>query len=334
MQQSFRARAPSNIALVKYWGKRAGVDPALNLPAVGSISISLKALHTTTTVTALSELSEDQVILTHDGKQSEAPQNFSQRVRAHLTRIRREASYAGYVRVETENNFPTGAGLASSASGFAALTLAASRAMGLEWNSHELSRFARIGSGSAARSMFGGFAEMPVGVAADGSDCAARSLADETAWPLKVLVAITAKGPKTTGSTEGMIRTARTAPFYQQWLESQNTDLDRMRQAIRGQDFDALAEVTEHSALKMHGLMLSTRPGLLFWNGATVEVMHRVRAMREKGLPVCFTVDAGPQVKIVCDSGATKKVRAGLRDCPGLLRVMESGLGPGAHLLD
>jgi diphosphomevalonate decarboxylase len=332
MTTSTTARAPSNIALIKYWGKRAGVDPGLNLPAVGSISVSLKALHTTTTVTPDPDLKQDEVVLYEGKKKQEIDANFRERICKHLGRLRSKAPLQCYCRIKSRNNFPTGAGLASSASGFAALTLAASRALGLSLRPHELSALARMGSGSAARSVFGGFVEMQAGRLDDGSDAVARSLASAESWPLKVLVAITQTQPKEVGSTEGMQLTARTSPYYTSWIESQPKDLVDMQSAIRRCDFEALTHLSEHSALKMHALMFSSKPGLIYWRGSTLEVIHEIRSLRSQGTSVCFTSDAGPQVKALCEKEDAAKVMARLKEIPGVLRVIESDLGDGAHI--
>lgn len=320
------ARAGANFALIKYWGKR---DRALNLPDVGSISLTLEALHTETTVRFDPALAADELVLDDESAPDRAP-----RISAFLDVIRKRAGVRGFARVETTNNFPTAAGLASSASGFAALTVAAAAALGQDWDARKLSELARIGSGSAARSIFGGFVEMKRGRYGTGSDSVAKPLADARHWPLQVAVAITTRAEKDVGSTEGMQRTADTSPFYRGWVENQESDLAEAREAIAAKDFERLAEVSEGSALAMHGLAMSARPGLLYFNASTIECLHRIRALRADGVPVFFTVDAGPQVKAICESVALPTVRDALRDVAGVLDVVESGLGPGAKTFE
>lgn len=327
---SVTAVAHSNIALVKYWGKRAGSDPALNLPDVGSISITLGGLSTRTTVSF--EGHADEVIL--EGGAAAGGDKARQRILAFVSRIRRRAGMNTPVRVVTQNDFPTGAGLASSASGFAALALAASQAAGLQMSGRELSQLARCGSGSAARSLFGGFVELHKGDRADGDDCFAEPLLGPGAWPLEVLVAVTSEAHKAVGSTEGMNLTRDTSPYYSAWVTSQPQDLALARSAIAAQDFAALAEVTEGSCLTMHGLMLSSRPGLLYWKPATVAVMELVREARAQGIGACFTIDAGPQVKVVCAPGEAEKLCAQLESVPGVLRVLRSPLGGDARVVE
>ncbi|PKL95246.1 MAG: diphosphomevalonate decarboxylase [Gammaproteobacteria bacterium HGW-Gammaproteobacteria-8] len=320
---SASARAGANFALVKYWGKR---DPVLNLPDVGSISITLDALHTETRVRLDPALEADRFVL--DGR-ADAP--GADRVVALLDRFRALADSELYARVESHNNFPTGAGLASSASGFAALVEAASAAWGLDLPAARRSELARLGSGSAARSIFGGFVEMARGERADGSDSVARVLADGDHWPLEVVVAVSERGRKPVGSTDGMQLTARTSPFYRAWVEHQQSDLDAARSAILARDFERLAAVSEASALAMHGLAMSARPGLLYWNGTTMECLHRVRALRAAGQAVFFTVDAGPQVKAICLPDSADAVAEALAELPGVTGILRSGLGPGAE---
>lgn len=318
------ARAHSNIALIKYWGKR---DARLNLPAVGSISITLDALYTDTRVAFLPGLDADRVDI--GGRRADTTR-FSR----FLDLVRTEAGIDTRARIESWNNFPTGAGLASSASGFAALAVAATRAAGLTLEPRALSVLARQGSGSAARSIFGGFVEMRRGTRDDGLDAAATPLLEAAEWPLTVIVAITEHGAKALDSTAGMTGSAETSDFYQAWVDHAEPDLAAMREAIAARDFEAMGELAEHSCLKLHGLMLSTRPGQIYWNAATVAAMHAVRALRADGVPVYFTIDAGPQVKALCPPAHAETVAAALEHVPGVLETRRSVLGPDAHCHD
>lgn len=321
--QQATARAGANIALVKYWGKR---DQDLNLPAAGSVSVTLAGLQTRTTVTPDPSIRADHFVL--DGVE-QSPE----RVGAVLDLMRELAGETVSCRIESENNFPTGAGLASSASGFAALVTAAARAFDLELSDRKRSQLARLGSGSAARSIFGGFVEMAVGQRSDGSDAVAHPLLAADEWPLEVVVAVTDAGSKSVGSREGMNHTMRTSPYYPAWVKTIDGDLEAARAAIAARDFDALAGVAEHSALKMHASMLAARPGLIYWNPATVACIHAVRALRSGGAGVFFTVDAGPQVKAVCLPGEGERVAELLRGQPGVHDVLVTGLGAGAGLV-
>jgi len=312
------AVAHPNIALVKYWGKQDGPG---NRPAVPSISITLEALRTRTRVEFDPSLDADAFMLGEDSDPA-----VSARASRCLDVFRERAGRSLHARIETENNFPTGAGLASSASGFAALVTAADRALGLNLPHEELSRIARRSSGSAARSIFGGFVEMPLAEPEE----AARPLLEPEEWPLEVVVAVTETGSKSVGSTEGMQRTAATSDYYHAWLDAAAMDFAAGRSAVLARDFERLATVSEKSCLKMHGLMLSADPGLIYWNEASVACLHRVRALRQAGAAVFFTMDAGPQVKAVCLPGHAGRVAESLSAVPGVGRVIRSRLGSGA----
>ena len=318
------AQAQPNIALVKYWGKR---DAALNLPAAGSLSITLDALHTRTRVRFDDALTADDITL--DGESDEAQ---SRKIGAFLDLFRAHAGITTRAHVESGNDFPTGAGLASSASGFAALAVAADRALGLNLDPRELSVLARHGSGSAARSIFGGFVEMAAGMRDDGEDAFATPLLDASAWPLKVVVAITTREKKTISSRVGMDRTRETSPFYRDWIATVPGDLAIARDAVQTRDFEKLAHISEASCMAMHAVMLATRPALIYWNAATLDCIQRIRVLQTEGTGVFFTIDAGPQVKAVCLPDDAAGVAEALRDVAGVENVLVSGLGEGARI--
>jgi diphosphomevalonate decarboxylase len=317
------AQAQPNIALVKYWGKQ---DVALNLPAVGSLSITLDRPHTRTTVEFDGALSQDRFTL--NGRQEG---QMGERVSLCLDRLRQLAGSDLKARVSSENDFPTGAGLASSASGFAALVVAADAALGLGLTTQQMADLARTGSGSAARSLLGGIVELEL--AGQSASTPVHCLRTPGEWPLAVAIAITSQAAKATGSTEGMERSRLTSPYYSAWVEGAEQDLARARDAVARRDFEQLADVSEYSCLKMHALALSAQPGMLYWNGASVECMHALRALRASGVPVFFTVDAGPQVKAVCMPESLDKVSSTLQQVKGVSQVMECSLGTGARLV-
>jgi diphosphomevalonate decarboxylase len=318
------AVAGTNIALVKYWGKR---DVALNLPAAGSLSLTLDRLGTRTTV-AFDDGDGDRLVL--DGAPAGA--TATARVSAFLDRVRARAEIARRALVTSVNSVPTAAGLASSASGFAALALAATRAAGLELPAAELSALARIGSGSAARSIFGGFVEMARGERADGTDAVARPMPEGDGWDVRLVVAITATGPKAIGSTAAMTHTARTSPFYDAWLAGVPGDLAAARAAIAARHLPALGAVAERSALRMHAAALAADPAVIYWNAATMAAMDRVHALRAQGTSVFFTIDAGPHVKALCRTGDADAVAAALRAVPGVSDILIAAPGPGARV--
>ena len=319
------AVAHPNIALIKYWGKS---DVRRNIPAVGSLSITLDGLTTTTSVRFDDDLDEDRFLF----KGREAPE-MAERVTRCLNSLRDRVGIDPRALVESDNDFPTAAGLASSASGFAALVIAADAALGAGLDRLALADLARQASGSAARSLFGGFVELKL--TPDGPNpTETLQLLEPSAWPLRVLVAVTDPGPKAVGSTEGMLMTAHTSPYYPAWVESSPADLLEARSAVQRRDFEALADVSESSCLKMHALMLSARPGLVYWNGTTVECIRRVRELRASGVPVFFTVDAGPQVKAVCLPEVYERVERELAAIPRVTSVITSCLGDGARVIE
>jgi len=320
------ATAHANIAFIKYWGKR---DEALNLPAVGSISLTLKELRTVTTVEWKASLTRDELIL--NGNLASGQE--LERVSSFLRLILRLAGGKGHARVESKNNFPTGAGLASSASAFAALALAGTRAAKVRLTPTELSVLARQGSGSAARSIFGGFVEMTAGVQPDGSDAFAHQIASENFWEVRLLVAITSREAKKIGSTEGMRRSTRTSPYFPAWVKSQQQDLEEMRRAILTRDLQKVGELMEFNCLKMHALTLSSRPPFSYWNAATLELMKTVHDLRAGGIPAYFTIDAGPQVKVLCRPEESAKIKEALENLPGVREVLVARPGPGAYLI-
>ena len=309
------AVAHPNIALVKYWGKQPGSG---NRPATPSLSITLAALTTRTTV---QPAAADALRIDGAAVRNAKIERLAAAMRAHWD--------LPPLAIDTRSDFPMQAGLASSASGFAALVTAIDGAFGLGLDAAGRADWARRGSASAARSVFGGFATLDA-----GPHSAAAQLLDGGAWPLDVLVAVASRQPKRVPSTQGMERSRATSPYYAAWVEAAAADFAAARSAVQARDFDALAAVAEHSSMKLHALMLSTRPPLLYWNEVTVALLHRVQALRETGVPVFATIDAGPQVKAICAPGCMDAVAAELAAVPGVLEVIRSGLGDGARLAD
>ena len=314
------AQAQPNIALIKYWGKR---DIEKNLPAVSSLSVTLDSLWTKMAV-EFSDMDESDVLTVNQLSN----QRLLPRISACLDLV------AGVDRpracIISEGNFPIAAGLASSASAFAALVVAASKASGKYRDRLSLARIAAAASGSAARSLFGGFVELQAG----DTSIEVETITAADDWPLSVVVAITEESAKPVSSGEAMIRSAETSPFYSSWLEQQADDLASARDAVLRKDFAQLAAVSEHNCLKMHSVMWGSRPPIVYWNGATLSCMEAIRRLQSEGHAVFFTIDAGPQLKAICLPDETHLVRSTLDACAGVVRTMVSGLGVGAMLLD
>jgi diphosphomevalonate decarboxylase len=321
------AIANANVALAKYWGKR---DHDLNLPYTGSLSVTLAGLTTTARASFSGGLSEDRIFLSAQ----EADAFNARRFRGFLDLVRRAADTQARAEVAITTNFPVAAGLASSASTFAALAVAATHAAGLSLPSQELSLLARRGSGSAARSIHGGYVEWLAGEASDGSDSFAVQVARPDDWPLGVIIAVTDEGRKRVGSREGMEHVVKHSPFFPTWLESHDADLDAVRHGIQTRDLRLVGETAEHNCLKMHAASMAARPSILYWTPATVAVIHRVVELRQEGLSAYFTIDAGPQVKVLCLPQQRTAVAEEIGRVPGVQRVLLSEPGGGAQVVE
>ncbi len=319
-----RATAHANIALAKYWGKS---DVACNLPAVPSISLTLEELVTETEVCFEPGRKRDELLL--DGRKATAAE--TQRAVELLDRVRSTAGIEHRAIVTSTNHFPTAAGLASSASGFAALAAAATRATGQELDLTRLSALARRSSASAARSVFGGFVELDAGARGENG-LAARPIAPPGHWDLRLVLAITAAGPKSVGSTEAMERSRTTSPFYDAWITSAPRWCDAVRRAIRDRDLELLGTAMEQSTLSFHCCAITSQPSTLYWSPATVAALQTVTQLRANGLPVWSTMDAGPHVKALCEADHATRVGDALRGTPGVLRVLLTTPGAGVEV--
>lgn len=320
-----RASARANIALAKYWGK---TDLEHNVPAVPSISLTLDQLVTETEVCFAERLESDVVIL--DGRP--ATPRESQRAIAMLNRVRRAGGLQWKATVTSSNRFPTAAGLASSASGFAALAAAATQAAGLVLDSEALSVLARRSSASAARSIFGGFVELPEGEAGRVS-LAAHQIAPPSHWDVRLIIALTASGPKSVSSTDAMERSRKTSPFYLAWVEHAPRWAMVIKQAVRDRDLAALGPAMEQSTFSFHSCAITSEPTILYWNPATVAALRTVMGLRERGVSAWSTMDAGPHVKVLCDPRDAPRVRQALDRTPGVIETRVARPGAGIEVL-
>ena len=294
------AFAPSNIALCKYWGKR---DEELNLPVNGSLSISLGHLGTETTIQRCHGTDR----ITHDGELLPADTSFAQRVSRFLDLFRSDPDQG--FKVETNNNIPTAAGLASSASGFAALVQALCNLHGWDLSMSDRSILARLGSGSACRSLAEGFVEWHPGKRDDGMDSYGERL--DVTWPNFRIATITlADTEKPVGSRAAMKQTRATSALYRSWPDKATADLTTIRAAILTQDFHQLGQTAENNSLSMHATMIGAWPPIVYWIPESLAVMHRVWEIRNKSVPVYFTMDAGPNVKLLFEKENEEQVHA------------------------
>ncbi|MFL5414405.1 MAG: diphosphomevalonate decarboxylase [Myxococcales bacterium] len=307
------AVACANIALVKYWGKR---DDALHLPEAPSLSIALDGLSTTTTV----ELGAGRDSLLLDGV--EARPEELRRARLLLD----AAGIGDRARIESRNSFPTAAGLASSASGFAALAVAACAAAGQERSVRDLSALARRGSGSAARSVAGGWAAW--------EDEFAEQVAPPDHVPLRAVIAVCGEGKKDVGSRDGMKLTRETSPYHAAFVSQCRRDYAEARRLLRDGDLSALGALAERNALRMHADALAADPPLLYWEPATVSCLHALRRLRQEGASAWATIDAGPHVVAICAPGDAPRVESTLRNLAGVRDVLICAPAGAARILE
>lgn len=314
------ARARANIALAKYWGKS---DLTLNLPAVPSVSVTLEPMITETRVSLDARADHDVLVL--GGTEANAAE--TQRAARVLQRIREEAGAKDKARVESINRFPTASGLASSASGFAALVCAARRAYGLPRDPKKESALARWCSASAARSIYGGFVELPAGTEGDDA-LAATQLYPSSYWDLRLTIAVITEGRKDVGSTDGMGLSKETSPYYRAWLEAAPAMARAITEAIASRDLSRLGPLAEHSFASMHALALSTSPPTLYFQPGSLAALATIRKLRADGVPVFATMDAGPHVKAISAAEDAPRVKKAIEETVGVLRVLEARAGP------
>lgn len=317
------AVAPSNIAFIKYWGKK---NEILRLPENGSISMNLSDLLTTTTVEFSSEYKEDSIAI--NGIQEP---NEGSRAIKHLDRIRKLASLSDKAKVITNNNFPTGTGLSSSASGFAALTVAGAKAAGLTLSEKELSILARQGSGSACRSIPNGFVEWLDGDTSETSY--AVSLYPENYWDIVDVVAVVSKDKKQISTTEGM-KIFASSPFFPIRLEKIKDKIKLIKRYLAEKNFQAFGELLESEALELHSIMLTSKPSLIYLLPASLKIMHLTKKWRAEGLQVYFTVNTGQDIHLICQKKDVDEVIKKLSEVEEVTKTIINYPAKGAYLLE
>lgn len=320
---SATACASPNIAFIKYWGDR---DPTIHLPASGSISMNLAGLSTRTEVGFHARLLRDQLILNNQAVSGAA----LDRMARFLDHVRQIAGRKLFARVVSENNFPIGAGIASSAAGFAALALAATAALNIHFDEIALSKLARLGSGSACRSIPAGFVEWQAGE--DDASSVASTLAPPNHWDLVDCIAIVESRQKEVGSAEGHLL-AHSSDIQGCRLESAPHRLAICRRAILNRDFCALADVVEEDSNLMHAVMITSRPPLFYWEPASLAIIKEVPLWRQSGVPACYTLDAGPNVHIITTSTYAARIQSLVLAIPGVQQVLIAAAGEGARLI-
>ncbi len=315
------AIAPTNIAFIKYWGKK---DEKLRLPENGSVSMNLSNLITTTTVEFSENFPKDTVTI--DGKQDLSEEK---RVIQHLDRIRDLAKLKYKAKVVSQNNFPKSTGLSSSASGFAALTVAATKTAGLNLSEKELSILARQGSGSACRSIPSGFVEWLDGETSETSY--AVSIFPPSYWEIADIVAIVADEKKEVSSTEGQ-KIASSSPFFKARLSRIKEKIKLIKKLIKEKNFPQFGELIESEALELHAIMLTSKPPLIYWLPGTVKIMRLVKKWRADGLPVYFTVNTGQDVHLICQKKDTEVLQNKLKKIKEVKKVIINFPAEGARI--
>lgn len=318
------AIAHPNIALIKYWGN---LDDEWNIPANSSLSMTLGKLRTQVRLVADPQLDGDLLIM--DGVIS--PPGAQERVSQFLDRIRQLSGKTLFCRIESSSNFPRGSGIASSAAAFAALALASARVFGLSTDPQEVSRLARLGSGSACRSIFGGFVEWIGGQ--DHRSSYAVPLAPPQHWNLVDCVAVISTAHKAVGSRQGH-RLAKTSPLQPCRVQSAPQRLEACRRAILQCDFEQLARVVELDSNLMHSVMMTSQPPLFYWRAETLVVMEKVRQWRSEGEAVCYTIDAGPNVHVLTLADQAERVKEKLSQIDGVQAVIEAPVGEAAFFME
>ena len=328
MSSHATVEAPSNIAFVKYWG---AADLGKAIPLNASISMSLRTCVTRTSVETLAPGAADEIWLCSEGDWHYAKGAFQHRAVAHLDGLRRWAKVGLGFRVATSNSFPVGAGIASSASGFAALALAVLAALERDPAGDELSNLARLsGSGSASRSVFGGYVQWPRCVETNQWDAA--PLATASHWDLRDVIAVVQTGPKAVSSLEGH-SCAVSSPHFARRQELIPMRLQQVRKAIEARDLDRLGPVIEEDAIELHLVAMSSQPPIFYWLPATLRVLDYVHALRARGTSAWATMDAGANVHVICSARDEADVATGLATIDGVHSVIRDGVGSGPRRL-
>lgn len=318
-----KARAHANIALIKYWGKK---NDELVIPMNSSLSLTLDCFYTETEVVFDDNIDEDYFYLNGNKEDKDATLKVSK----FLNLFRDKVGINRSAIVKSINYVPTAAGLASSASGFAALAAATNIASGLNCGPKELSMYARQGSGSATRSIYGGFVEWQKGTSE--WDSYAIEI-DDASWDIGMVVVVVNKREKAVSSREGMKNTVATSPFYKAWVESAVEDLEQIKISIKNRDFEQMGLIAESNGLKMHATMLGANPPLSYWEPESVMVMQMVRDLRSNGISCYFTMDAGPNVKIICRLSQSNIIKKRLEQIFEAEQIIVTGPGPGIIVL-
>jgi diphosphomevalonate decarboxylase len=317
------ARAYTNIALIKYWGKK---NQALKLPYTNSLSLTLDKFYTDTTATII-DSNQDEVVL--NGKVLDFKESL--RIQSYLNVVRKMYGFDQHLKIDSTNHVPLSAGFASSASGFAALAAAVNSTMDLNLDRKEISILARNGSGSATRSIFGGFVEWHAGV--DNYSSFAEPIDEDPEIDIVLLSVVISETEKSISSTKGMELSVETSPFYSNWSTLVASEISEIKQAIAQKDLQKIGEISEHNALSMHALTLSANPPYTYFAPETIKIIQIVQALRKQGLLAYVTIDAGPNVKIICSRDSVNQVEKYINENVEHVSTFEAHIGKGIQYI-
>lgn len=317
------ARAYTNIALIKYWGKK---DQQLKLPFTNSLSLTLDRFYTDTKATIID--SDHDVIYLNEQLLDDTK---NQRIVNYLNTVRQMYSFTEHFQIDSVNHVPTSAGFASSASGFAALAGAINETKQLQLDSRQLSILARNGSGSACRSIYGGFVEWQAGT--DNQSSFAAPIDENPNIDLSLLSVVVDKHSKKISSTLGMKNSVKTSPFYSNWVTLVASEINEIKQAIAKKDLQKIGEISEHNAMSMHALTLSANPSFTYFAPETIEIIQLIQEIRQKGIFAYATIDAGPNVKIICTKESLRKVQQYIEQQLSNVSTVIANIGPGIQLV-
>lgn len=323
-------KANANIALTKYWGKR---NKEFKLPYNSSTSVTLEGLNTTTTVDFDEKYEKDAFML--DGQKCAEDSSEFKEVKEQLDLIREKANISTKAKVVSKNDFPTAAGFASSASGLAALSYAAAKAAGLDLSVEELSKIARMGSGSASRSLIDGFAVWHKGEKEDGTDSYAEQISPVDHWPeFRILGCVISKKQKKVKSRAGMAQSVDTSPIFETWYKTAEKDVVEMTKFIKEKNFEELGRLAQRNCILMHACAMTTDPTIMYWTSGTMEVIHTVLELQEQGKQCYFTIDGGPQTKIIALEKDVEELKKTLLDLDGVQEIIECKPGHGPKVIE
>ena len=313
------AIAHPNFALIKYWGKTDSIN---NFPAMSSISITIDTLYSTAKVSFVPSLKKDLWIL------NDIEQESLGQIEPTINYLKSFKAVKDHCLIESINNFPTAAGLASSASGVASIVIAINESFNLNLSEKELVDAAILGSGSAPRSLYPGFVHL------NKKDYSCETILDTNEWPLKIIICQTSSDKKLVSSREGMRISKATSPYYEAWVNDQDNDINKALKAIKTKDFDLLGEVSEDNCKKMHKVMETSQPPLIYRNLTTHLCIQKIKEMKFTGIGIFYTIDAGPQVKIICKAKYADQVISEMKSIPNIQDIIEVNLGQGARLIN